>query len=201
MLYQLVVLARLVKIPEDAQNSCGRANFHYFLWKVNNSISASKCPITTPKIRTWSLLLSKFSYHTHRLLNGGRSRLWARLPRSGHNPVGGVGEGGVSFRQLILITWPQAVQRMLGVGRGEGGGWGRGVTWSRKHPIATHIPLSPCLSVRCVSGGGSIKNFAHGRAEQLVFSSLWTAGLPPWTKELYLCTVAALPSLWPLEIT
>ena len=23
---------------------------------------------------------------------------------------------------------------------------------------ATHIPLSPCLSVRCVSGGGSIKN-------------------------------------------
>ncbi len=39
--------------------------------------------------------MSKLSYHTHRLLNGGQPQLWARFPRSGHNPLGGgVGEGG-----------------------------------------------------------------------------------------------------------
>ncbi len=73
---------------------CARTNFHHFLWKIKNSISALKCPITALKIRTWSLLLSKFSYHIHRLLNGGRPRLWARLPRSGHNPHGVWGRGG-----------------------------------------------------------------------------------------------------------
>ena len=94
LLYWLVVPARPVKISADVQNSCGHANFRYFLWKLKNSISASKRPITAPKIRTWSQLVSKFSYHTHWLLNGGRPRLWARLPRSGHkNPHGGVGEG------------------------------------------------------------------------------------------------------------
>ncbi len=76
VLYRLVVPAQPVKISADVQNSCGCANFHYFLWKIKNSILASKCPITAPKIRTWSLLLSKFSYHTYRLLNGGRPRLW-----------------------------------------------------------------------------------------------------------------------------
>ncbi len=68
VLYRLVVPARPVEISSDVQNSCGRANFHHFLWKLKNSISAPKCPITAPKIHTWSLLLSKFSYHTHRLL-------------------------------------------------------------------------------------------------------------------------------------
>jgi hypothetical protein len=80
VLYRLVVLARPAKIYAGVQILGGRANFHYFLWKLKNSISAPKCPITAPKIHTWSLLLSKFSYHTHRLQNGGHPRLWARLP-------------------------------------------------------------------------------------------------------------------------
>ncbi len=64
VLYRLVVLARPVKISPGVQNSCGCANFHHFLWKLRNSISAFKYPITAPKIRIWSLLLSIFSYHT-----------------------------------------------------------------------------------------------------------------------------------------
>ena len=78
VLYRLVVPARPVKISAGVQILCARTNFHHFLWKIKNSISASKCPITAPKIRTWSLLLSKFSYHTHMLLYGGRPRLWER---------------------------------------------------------------------------------------------------------------------------
>ncbi len=31
---------------------CARRGFHHFLWKIQNSISASKCPITAPKICT-----------------------------------------------------------------------------------------------------------------------------------------------------
>ncbi len=31
---------------------CARENFHHFLGKIKNSISASKCPITAPKICT-----------------------------------------------------------------------------------------------------------------------------------------------------
>jgi hypothetical protein len=27
-------------------------NYHHFLWKIQKSFSASKCPITAPKIRT-----------------------------------------------------------------------------------------------------------------------------------------------------
>ncbi len=56
------------------QNLCARLGFHYFLWKIQNSFSASKCPITAPKIRTWWQLLSKFSYNIHKLLDGGRPR-------------------------------------------------------------------------------------------------------------------------------
>jgi hypothetical protein len=48
---------------------------------------------------------------------------------------------------------------MRGVGRGEVGGGRGGVAWERKQLIATHVPLSPCLSFRCVSGGGSMKKF------------------------------------------
>jgi hypothetical protein len=94
VLYRLVVPARPVKISTGVQNLGGCANFHHFLWKLKNSISASKCPITAPKIRTWSQLLSKFSYHTHSLQNGGHPRLWVRLPKSVHNPLGGRGGGG-----------------------------------------------------------------------------------------------------------
>jgi hypothetical protein len=77
---------------------CTRRGFHHFLWKIQNSISAPKCPITAPKIRTWSQLLSKFSYHDHRLLNRGPPRFWARLPGFGYNPHGGVGGGGCGNR-------------------------------------------------------------------------------------------------------
>ncbi len=91
--HQLVVPARLAKIHAGVQISGGCAKFHHFLWKLKNSISTSKCPITAPKIRTWSLLLSKFSYHTHSLLNGGHPWLWARLPKSVHNPMGWEGGG------------------------------------------------------------------------------------------------------------
>jgi hypothetical protein len=31
---------------------CARLDFHHFLWKIKNSISASECPITAPKICT-----------------------------------------------------------------------------------------------------------------------------------------------------
>ncbi len=77
------------------QNLCARLGFHHFSWKIQNSISASKCPITAPKICTWSQLLSKFNYNTHKLQNGGRPRFWPRPPEfdvilSGG---GGVGEG------------------------------------------------------------------------------------------------------------
>ncbi len=58
---------------------CAHTNFHHFLWKIKNSISAPKCPITAPKIRTWSLLPSKVSYHTHRLLNGGHVHVVSTL--------------------------------------------------------------------------------------------------------------------------
>ncbi len=79
---------------------CAGLNFHHFLRKIKNPISAPKCPITAPKIRTWSQLLSKFSCNTHRLLNGGRPRLWMRLPGSGYNLHGGVGgEGGRNWTQ------------------------------------------------------------------------------------------------------
>ncbi len=147
---------------------CARRNFHHFLWKIKNSISASKCPITALKIRTRSLLLSKFSYWTHRLLNGGRPRLWARLPRSGYNPVGGgVGEGGgFSLRQPILITLPQAVRQMRGVGRGEVGGGG-GERGGMKQITAHSNPYSSfslSFCPLCIRRGFD-KNFARGRAE------------------------------------
>jgi hypothetical protein len=81
---------------------CACRGFHHFLWKIQNSTSAPKCPITAPKIHTWSQLLSKFSYHTHKLLNAGRPRFWPRLPEFGRNPQGGVGgRGGVQAGSLL----------------------------------------------------------------------------------------------------
>ncbi len=73
---------------------CARLGFHHFLWKIQNSISASKCPITAQ-------LLSGFSHHTHRLLNGGRPWFWPRLPEFGYNPQGGVGEGGTEIKRRL----------------------------------------------------------------------------------------------------
>jgi hypothetical protein len=95
VLYRLVVPARHAKIYAEVQIIGGRTYFHQFLWKLQNPISAPKCPITEPKIRIWSLLLSKISYHTHSLQIGGRPRLLARLPKSVQNLMeGGGGERG-----------------------------------------------------------------------------------------------------------
>ncbi len=74
-----VVPARLAKISAPFQILCARLDFHYFLRKSQKSISASKCPITAPKIRIWSQKLSKSSCITFKLLNGGRPRFWPRL--------------------------------------------------------------------------------------------------------------------------
>ncbi len=73
-----VVPARLVKISALCPNICVRLYFHHFLGKSQKSISASKCPITAPKIRTWSQKLSKSSCSTFKLPNGGRPRFWPR---------------------------------------------------------------------------------------------------------------------------
>jgi hypothetical protein len=73
-----VVLAQLVKISAPGPNICSRIYFHHFLGKSKKSISASKCPITAPKICTWSQKLSKFSCNTFKPLNGGHPRFWPR---------------------------------------------------------------------------------------------------------------------------
>ncbi len=52
LLYRLVVPARHAKIHVGVQILGSRANFRQFLGKLKNSILASKCPITEPKIRT-----------------------------------------------------------------------------------------------------------------------------------------------------
>jgi len=94
VLYRLVVPARHAKIYAEVQIIGGRTYFHHFLWKLQNPISAPKCPITEPKICIWSLLLSKISYHTHNLKNGGHPWLLARLPKSIPNSMGGKGVWG-----------------------------------------------------------------------------------------------------------
>ncbi len=73
-----VVPARLVKISAPGPNICGRIYFHHFLGKSQKSISAYKCPITAPKIRTWSQKLSKFSNNTFKPIIGGHPRFWPR---------------------------------------------------------------------------------------------------------------------------
>jgi hypothetical protein len=52
VLYRPVVPARPVKISADAQFSAPAQIFTISCEKAKNSISASKCPITSPKIRT-----------------------------------------------------------------------------------------------------------------------------------------------------
>ncbi len=111
VLYRLVVPARHAKIHAGVQILGSCANFHYFIWKLKNSISAPKCTITAPKIRTWSLLLSKFGFHTHRLQNGGHPRLLARLPKSVHNLIGGGGRGGVWGGVLVGAPLPAQAMR------------------------------------------------------------------------------------------
>ncbi len=127
VLYRLLVPAWHAKIYAEVKIIGGHAYFHQFLWKLKNPISAPKCPITEPKIRTWSLLLSKTSYHTHNLQNGGHPRLLARLPRSVPNSMGGGGgcEGEEMTRRpaALLIAF------------GGGGGKGRS-----KHVLELNAP-------------------------------------------------------------
>jgi hypothetical protein len=112
VLYRPVVPARLVKTSADVKFSAPAEVFIIF-WEKSKIL----CPITAPKIRTRSQLLSKFSHYTHKLLNGGRPRLWARLPGSGYNPVGwgGCGEGGAEMRRGQAAS-------VITSGWGEGGG-------------------------------------------------------------------------------
>ncbi len=49
---------------------------------------------------------------------------------------------------------------------GEKGGRGERLVRNRKELLATPIPLSPRLLIRCVSGGGSIKSSAFSSAVQ-----------------------------------
>ncbi len=107
-----VVPARLVKISALCQNLCARLNFHHFLGKSQKSISASECPITAPKILTWSQLLSKFSCNTFGLLNGGRPRLWPRSPEMAkilHGECVGGGGGGLISTALLARASKHAV--------------------------------------------------------------------------------------------
>ncbi len=78
-----VVPARLVKISAPGPNICGHLYVPLFLGKSQKSISAYKCPITAPKICTWSQKLSKFSCNTFKPLNGGRPRFWPRSLKNG----------------------------------------------------------------------------------------------------------------------
>ncbi len=114
---------------------CARLDFHHFLWKIKNSISASKCNITAPKIRTWSQLLPKFSYHIHKLPNGGRPWFWPRLPEIGCNPQGVWEGGGKRRRRAPLIAF-------MGGGGWEGEGReGRGGQGGEREQIC---PCTKC---------------------------------------------------------
>ncbi len=92
-----VVPARLVKISAPGPNICGCIYYHHFLGKSQKTTSAYKCPITAPKIRTWSQKLSKFSCNTFKPLNGGCPRFWPRSPEMANFQQWGVGSGGRGF--------------------------------------------------------------------------------------------------------
>ncbi len=73
--------------------------------------------------------------------------------------------GGVSLRQLILKTWPQAVRQMRGVGRGEGGGGERGDMKQITAHSNPYSSFSLSFCPLCIRRGFD-KNFARGCAEQ-----------------------------------
>jgi hypothetical protein len=131
VLYQLVVPADMQKYMRRSKllaaahiftTSCENSNSN------PNSNSAPKCPITEPKICMWSLLLSKISYHTHSLKNGGHPWLLARLPKSIPNPIGGKGGGGGSPRPS---NPDMAAGGATDAQCGEGGEVGKTVACSR----------------------------------------------------------------------
>ncbi len=65
-------------ISRSNQKSSFRLKFHRFLSNHKNPNSANKCPITEPKKRTCSLLLSNISCHTHDLQIRGHPQDMAR---------------------------------------------------------------------------------------------------------------------------
>ncbi len=117
-----VVPALLVKISAPGPNICGRIYFHHFLGKNQKSISAYKCPITAPKIRTRSQKLSKFSCNTFKPLNGGHPLFWPGSPEMANFQQWGVcgwgGEGG------NRRSWPPLSHLLEAGVRGGGGGQG-----------------------------------------------------------------------------
>jgi hypothetical protein len=80
-----------------------------------------KCPITAPKIRTLSQLLSEFSYNTSKLLNVGHPRFWPSSPEMAKILLWGVcgwGGGGLKMRREQLPP----LSHLDGGEGGKGGG-------------------------------------------------------------------------------
>ncbi len=114
-----VVPARLAKISASCPNICGRIYFHHFLGKSQKSISASKCPITAPKVCIWSQKLSKFSCNTFEPLNGGRPRFWPRSPEIANFQQWGVrGWGGGLIVHKLAALLLSHLKREWGGGGG-----------------------------------------------------------------------------------
>ncbi len=123
VLYRLLYRHDLSKYLHFVQISAGAYIFTISWGKVKN-LSQPKCPITAPKIRTWSQKLSKSSYNTLDPLNRGRHRFWPGrwklIKFSSGEYVGGGREGGAEIDAAGLsyhIYW----RRVWG-----GGGGGQG---------------------------------------------------------------------------
>ncbi len=164
VLYRLVVPARPAKIHSGVQILGGRTNFHHFLWKLKNSISAPKCPITEPKICIWSLLLSKFSYHTHSLQNGGHPRLLARLSKSVHNLMGG-GGGGCEGEEVKRRPAALLIASGGGGASGEGEGQVCPCDWLHSTYILFSLPSLFLISPSAVEASFDIKRRAWSLTE------------------------------------
>jgi hypothetical protein len=94
-----------------------------------------------------TLLLSKISYHTHSLQNGGLPRLLARLPKSVQNLMGG-------GRVRVLVSAPLPVQAM----RAQ---VASGYTAADIFLIISPMSLSSPFTFLCIAAAGqkSIKIF------------------------------------------
>ncbi len=111
-----VVPARLVKISALCPNICGLLYFHHFLGKSQKSISASKCPITAPKIRTWSQKLSEFSFNTFTPLTRGHPRFWPKSLKTVQIQQWGVrGWGGGDLISATLLARACNARSSLGL--------------------------------------------------------------------------------------
>ncbi len=142
-----VVPARLDKISALCQNIRSRLYFHHFLGKSQKSISASKCPITALKIRTWSLKLSKFSCNTFDPLNRGRPRFWPRSPEMANFQQWGVRGWGRGGAEIDAAGLPYHIYRRRVWGGGEGEGRER---WEQIRPC-NKCSLHACSFTLCLS--------------------------------------------------